>query len=540
MKSCPVSSWYYTLIMRGSGLVQFLFCTVVFGIAHTQAPLFYSNQNQYFVHGLAWGGFGYLQDDWLANTADPTPLFSLLVAFTYRYLHLSLVYAYYLLALGLYAFMLWRLFTHLTGRAQWSRAGLIFFTLLTLIHAGIVRYFSVLLFGKDYPWFFQAGVANQYILGPGMQPSVAGVLLLASVVMFVEKRIWLAIVLSSLAATIHSTYLLGAAMLTSAYLVVLRQDRGIWKALLFGAVALLLVLPVVAYNVVVFAPTSPKLAGSAEAILAHFRIPHHAEVIRWLDGIAWAQIGWIALGVGLAGRSRLGFIMGATVAAGTLLTFVQLQTDGDFLALLFPWRISAVLIPLATGIVLTRIVQWLAHLRVGSTSLWVTSGTLAALVLAGAAIQIFGLAYHMSDEDLSLLNYVHTHGQADEIYMIPVAAPAKSSHGSASASFLPAPRISEKSEHIPVDLQRFRVLAGAPLYVDFKAIPYKDVEVLEWHRRFEKCRDWYAILHGGAKDLRPPENGVTHIVVPAKFSLSEPDYSIIYEDTAHKLYRVKR
>src|SRR6516165_2538625 len=83
-------------------VLSFLFWAIVFGVSYTQPPLYYSNQNQYFLHGLARGGLGFLNEDWLANTADPTPVFSALVAFTYRYLSESLFYVYYLLILGAY------------------------------------------------------------------------------------------------------------------------------------------------------------------------------------------------------------------------------------------------------------------------------------------------------------------------------------------------------------------------------------------------------------------------------------------------------
>ena len=62
-----------------------LLLAAAFAVAHTQAPLYYSNQSQYFLHGLAHGGRGYLDSDWLANTADPTPIFSATVAWTYWY-----------------------------------------------------------------------------------------------------------------------------------------------------------------------------------------------------------------------------------------------------------------------------------------------------------------------------------------------------------------------------------------------------------------------------------------------------------------------
>src|SRR5207247_1663014 len=84
--------------------------------------------------------------------------------------------------------------------------------LLTLVHSGALRYASAQWLGKDYPWYLQAGVAGQYLLGPGLQPSVFGVLLLAAVHAFLRGRPWLAIVCVALAADSHSTYLLTCAL----------------------------------------------------------------------------------------------------------------------------------------------------------------------------------------------------------------------------------------------------------------------------------------------------------------------------------------
>src|SRR5947208_3540150 len=92
----------------------FLFWCVVFGVSYTQAPLYYSNQNQYFLHGLAAAGRGNLDQDWLAKTRDPTPLFSRLVAVSAGFEWL--VHVYYILILGLYFHSLLRIFTFLAGR----------------------------------------------------------------------------------------------------------------------------------------------------------------------------------------------------------------------------------------------------------------------------------------------------------------------------------------------------------------------------------------------------------------------------------------
>src|SRR5262249_41987977 len=149
--------------------------------------------------------------------------------------------------------------------------------------------------GVDYPWYFQAGVAGQYVLGFGLQPSVFGVFLLASINAFLRNRPWLAATLACLAPLMHGTYFLGTAMLIFSYQILLAKDQQVKKALLVGLWALVLVLPMLVYNIVAFAPTSAEIFAEAQRILAHFRIPHHAEVARWLDGIALAQVAWIGL-----------------------------------------------------------------------------------------------------------------------------------------------------------------------------------------------------------------------------------------------------
>src|SRR5262249_54093375 len=75
----------------------FLGAALAFGLACGQAPLYYSNQNQYFLHGLAAAGQGHLGKDWLAHeTLDPTPVFSGLVFLTVRFLHEYAFHLYYI------------------------------------------------------------------------------------------------------------------------------------------------------------------------------------------------------------------------------------------------------------------------------------------------------------------------------------------------------------------------------------------------------------------------------------------------------------
>src|SRR6476619_137087 len=99
--------------LRTAGL--FLLGTAIFATAYCQAPLYYSNQNQYFLHGLAAAGEGQLQADWLANPADPTPIFSALVAATARWLHPWAFHIYHALLQGIYAAGLVGVFVAVVG-----------------------------------------------------------------------------------------------------------------------------------------------------------------------------------------------------------------------------------------------------------------------------------------------------------------------------------------------------------------------------------------------------------------------------------------
>jgi hypothetical protein len=485
-------------------LLRFLFWSLLFGIAYTQPRLYYSNQNQYFLHGLARGGLGFLKDDWLANTADPTPVFSALVAFTYRHLNESFFYLYYILILGIYFHALLDIFEHLSGGRATTRTRLGFIALLFLLHSALYRWGSAQLFGVDYPWYFQAGVANQYVLGAGLQPSVFGVFLVLSVADFLHDRPFLAVTWAVLAAGMHSTYLLCAASLTLAYLYLLLRDQRIREALLLGVWALLLVTPILVYIVRTFGPTSPEVFAEAQHLLAHFRIPHHAQANRWLDGIAWGQIVWILIAIHLVRGARLFIILSICFVIGLVLTLVQVGTGNDTLALLFPWRVASILVPIATAIILAwnvqRVAAWFS-----STSLWqkriVPPACVALIALAvagGAYISYFSLGYRTNTEELDLLEDIPDMTTTDSVFLLPVEVPklTAASRGAASLNFTSPPERSTQDQNISVDLQQFRLFTGAPIYVDFKSVPYKDVEVLEWHERvlwahqlYER-RDW--------------------------------------------------
>ncbi|MHB1426681.1 MAG: DUF6798 domain-containing protein [Gemmataceae bacterium] len=534
---------------RRRGLFRFLFCSLLFGVAYTQPSLYYSNQNQYFLHGLAHAGRGFLNEDWLANTADPTPIFSASVAFTYRYLPESAFYLYYILILGIYFHALVGIFEHLSGGRATTLTRLAFVALLVALHSAPLRWTSAQLCGVDYPWYFQTGVANQYILGAGLQPSVFGVLLVLSIRTFLEDRPLLAVTWSALAAVMHSTYLLSAASLTLAYLYLLVRAGRIRPALLTGAWALLLVSPVLVYNLRTFAPVSPETFAESQNLLAHFRIPHHAQVDRWLDGIAWAQIGLIVLAMCLVRGSRLFVILPVCFVLALALTLAQVGTRNDTLALLFPWRVSSILVPIATAIVLTRIVQFIS-IWFSQPVLWRTIAIQAACVAmltlsvaGGVSITYFGLGYRVNTEELRLLEYIRDNKKEGENYLLPVELPRLTAgkKGASSLNFTPPPRRNTQKQNISVDLQQFRLFTGAPIYIDFKSIPYKDVEVLEWRQRLMWSHQFYEKRDWNDEEIKAElkQRGITHVVAPADRAVRCDALQLVHADKYYLLYRVR-
>ena len=511
---------------------------ILFAIAHTQPPLYYSNQNQYFLHGLAAAGVGDLRSDWLANTVDPTPAFSFGVAWEYKALGEWPFHAAFFGLLVVYFLGLWGIATALpfVPRTRVGRAALV--AILIVAHAGIVRAASVALLGVDYPWYLQAGVANQYLLGAGLQPSVFGVFLLLSLAAFAHDRPAVAGVLAAAACAIHSTYLLPAALLIGGMVVTLLAMGRRRAAAACGGSALAAVAPVVAFVLTAFAPTDPLSFAEAQRILAWERIPHHTNVSRWLDGVAGFQLAWIALGLGLLRRTGLFVPLAVAATCALVLSLVQVVTGDATLALLFPWRVSAVLVPVATVTVAAGLAR--------QADRWQPQVVLAVSILA-SLVAVLGclmvyrwdLGYQGSAAEDRLLEFVAKTHRAGDLYLLPTTFPGPpSGWGSTSSSFVP---VSQTGRPAIFELQRFRLATGAAAFVDFKSVPYRDDEVREWHRRVTSCERWYETQDWDDGVIGEVERvGITHVVVPAGIVIRSQRLMLLHDDPAYRVYRLLR
>ena len=497
---------------RLRSIISYLAWGMLFGLAYAQPPLYTSNQNQYFLHGLAQAGVGHLAEDWLAGTADPTPVFSGLVALTARFLHPIVFYLYFLLIAAVYYHSLRRIAAPVFKLELSSITGVVFGALLFVAHSAALRFALGRGVGGIWEYAFDGGVAGQRLLGDVLQPSGFGAFLLLSVQQHLEGHGRRALVAAAVAATVHPTYLMVAGILTAAYLLdAVRQRRRLSATLQTGGLALLLVTPILLYVGWNFLPASAE----AQRILVSFRLPAHAVPAEWFDASTIAKLAWIGLALYVARSTRLAGVMAMSLGIGVGLTLLQVGLNSDALALAFPWRISTILVPLATAVLAAAAAGWIVTGVRGRVFQALVGLAIGFSVVGGVAASVLQAVQREAAPERAVLQFVKTLDAPGQVYLIP-------------------PR-----------LQDFRLVTGSPIVADFKSIPYRGDEVLDWYERNRLLgffyRDQISEIDCGLLDEFANAYGVTHVVLePDQRGLVCSGLRPIYDDRLYSVYRFDR
>ena len=452
-----------------------LLLLLIFALSFPQWPLYSSHQNTYLLHGLAAAGIGFLRLDWLAQTTDPFPAFSVLVSLTLQTLGENAFYFFFIAIVAIYGYSILGIASEVFGMDSTSEKYLTYFVLLTVLEAGLLAGPLLKFHGLSpfVPMFepnglLTRGVAYQSILGQIFQPSLFGVFLILSIFFFLREKPFHAVACSAIAATFHSSYFLSAAVLTGIYMaVILIKDKDYRKALFLGATSLLLIAPALLYAYLNFRPTTPDIYAQAQSILVDGRIPYHAIVAKWFGQSALLQILIIVWSIYLVRRTKIFPILLGMFLAAVLLTAVQMLTGSKSLALLLPWRISTVLVPIASSLILAKLVIMVFQILNNPLSKWVKP--LQSVILA----VILVLGYLGIHQTITLL---HT----------PRAGLT------ASARFVASTYQPGNLYLIPTDMELFRLAAKVPILVDYQSNPYKDTDVVEWFNRVEIANNFYA------------------------------------------------
>ncbi|MGH2405699.1 MAG: DUF6798 domain-containing protein [bacterium] len=506
----PRSGW------RTQAWVAVPWLALVFGIAYAQYPLYYLTQNQYFFHGLAHAGYGLLRGDWLARTADPWPLFSLLVEWTYRLVDPRAFYVYFLLLLGVYAYSMLGILSVQFGVDRSRATLLVTLALLAALHSPLAAAVAEGLLGFNEGRELVVGVASQRILWDMLHPGAFGVFLLLSIYVFLRGRPFLAVVSAAFAASVHPAYVLSAGVLSLSYVVILAGRRqGFGQPLRLAACALVSLLPVIVYMAVAFRPTSPGTWMEAQAVLVR-ALERHAVPARWLDFTVYIKIALVAAALYLVRRTELFWVMLISFVVAIGLTLVQIASGNDTLALIYPWRLSVYLVPLSTMIVAASLLSPLLRLveRCPPPSQNALAGIsvviLVALMGAGALVTARRSNF-LTEREVPISTY----------------------------EFVRKTKAPGQTYLIPVEWRYFRLYTGAPVFVEKRFNPYEDTAVLEWQRRLRIAEAFYAHPESRCQTpgAMPAEVGITHAVVP-KTEAAACDWTLEFDGGDYRVFRV--
>jgi hypothetical protein len=446
-------------------------------------PLYHSNQNTKFLQGLADAWPERLGGDWTAGTVDGLPVFSALVEAVAR---LAPQAAFYLVEAALLVVFAVA-FVALARRAAPREGRSLAFGL------GVAGLLGVLA-GERLREGFD-GVAEQYMLGGFLQPSEFAVLYLPALLLAADGRRG-ALLFAAIPAAVHPAYILLSALVVATLLWTgWREGRAPhWPEAVLAA-AIIVVPPIdLALR---FAPTDPVTFARANDILAFERIPGHSDPAEWLNADAARKIVVALIGIAVAPRGVLRDVLVALFAVAALGTAAVALTGSAEIALVAPWRLSILIVPVALALAVGAFAEWLLIRAPVSRRTW-RLGLPAVALAAGGWTAAEGLAWK---------------------------------HAAFAAAAVPPGHIAHvRSTAAPGDVyltsvgdETFRLAARAPQYVTWKTHPYRDTEVLEWRERIELARD---VFGGQAADrargfdcaalerlvARDP---ITHVVVEA-------------------------
>jgi hypothetical protein len=486
---------------------------LIFVASYSLTPLFTSNQNQYFLHGMAQAGLGSLDQDWLANTADPAPVFTAIVKWTYLLLKSNIwFHIYYIAILALYFFSLLKINLKLFGEQTERKNILVTAIVIILGNSYLLRYALMHFVDPGWGFLLDGGVADQKVLGTVLQPSIFGVLFITSLFFFLTHKPYLAVLMASLAAVFHPTYLLSAAILVFSFILeTLYENRDLKRAFLLGIVALVFVAPIVLY---VFSNFSDLTApNDAASILVNIRIPHHALIKEWFDFSTVIKLALIMFGIFVIRKEKKISIPLLVMFIFSLsLTLLQAVINNDQLALMFPWRISALLVPVCSTIALSKLAfVLLDRIKTGSAKKILLSGAIALLAVAAC----FGIY-----RSVALFKEKAGNTESGLIAWVKQTSTDKD-------KFL-----------IPIGLETFRTSTLRPAYVDFFSIPYASQDVVDWYHRVLSANKYYE--DGDCEELRSIRHDykITYIVTDSHDPQTVcRNMHLVYSDKSYTVYR---
>lgn len=317
--------------------------------------LFTGNQQAYFLWAADMAGYGNFQADPLLAQADPFPLFSLLAASVFSVLPLGFFHVIYWLLNAVYSFALFGVADAMTGIYLRFRTTFVFTILFLFLHSAEIwgTFFNALT-GFDLRWIWDSGLAEQGVLRGYLQPSAFGVFMLLGVYHATKKNWKMTAIGFGIASVFHANYLImcwAGLVMVLAYLAT-RKTLDRQKLMMAGAY-FLATAPYAVYILLNFLPD--KETGTA--VLANISGNPHLDLSTWINLKTGLQLGVFTISVIFLRKTKIGKWMIGVLLVSLVFSVIAFALPTLPLLSLNPWRVTVILFPMATALLLGLIVQ---------------------------------------------------------------------------------------------------------------------------------------------------------------------------------------
>jgi hypothetical protein len=474
---------------------------------------YHSNQNDHLLRGLAAGPVDSLASDWYVNTKNPEPVFSIIVQVSSQLFSPSIFFLLQTAVLGIFLFSLIGISDHFF---HLKRSQFLFFAFFAVfLFTNTKAFINLLGTGLYY------GVAGQGLALHEFLPNVFAAFLFLSLYLFLkEKYIW-AVLSLCLAGYIHIGYEMAAALLTFTYMfIIFLKTKNLKTPLLLGLLALIVISPMVIYTYQSNANATSQQIHEAAQIIVQERIPHHTQVKIWWGPAETTQTIICLLALVIMRKTRLFWFLLFGVLLIYLPAVVQLFRPSNLIGILQIWRVSVLVVPVSSILVLGAIISTLFERfgsfirRHGRLIRILFAALIAFSLIQGFSIQLFRIqadAQKLTNELYAFVKEQRTDGTT---YLIP-------------------PRDQR--------LEDFRLGTETPIVVDWKSHPWNSVEALEWYQRINDADAFYAKEGSSACQVLPEivsTYRVTNILSYADQPLDCSALAPIYQDAEFIVYRV--
>lgn len=437
----------------------------------------YSNQHPYFLHIMArWGDQPLLKSDWFYNATEPYVFFNYvhMLVGMYPAFASAIVLILFFVILTFGFLSIYRILERSFDVPLWfSAAFLIVFCNPSVTF--LFEKFSVA------PAFFLGGIANQSLLYPPplyYQPGSLAWLYFPALWLIAQSRFSAAFALSAFIGLMHPIMLTSSFFFFCALIITLWRDVSFGRIVFWSIVSLLIVLPGLVYQVMSNYAFEPDEITLARHLMLDVRTPHETDINVWFgwdDLIRGAVICFGTLAAVLyrlhrhqVVRAFLTFTILSVVTSGV--TFV---TENETMRLIQPWRASLVYLPLLAVF-----------------SIWVVVGSVASKLFRARIVQVLTTGAIAA----SLLSPIVT---SYKLFLFQRAEERRSFYE----------RLRELHAqngvlaHMPRSFDDVRLVAGVPIYVDFKSPAFTVGDLIEWGRRvrFVETVDFSACHDAAAK-----------------------------------------